>query len=287
MLNAQYFILKSHIIHDWLEGIMAIRKEYKAPFELHIEIAESINRRNFANFHIVTLSCLIDYAKKQGALVYLRIDDKDLRGYIFNDVRIRQYWKENKDEVFSTPEKQPFNLWRIEEKYYTNYSIALNQFFSQAYFAGKDLSGLHSCVVELFQNIIDHSESKGNAFFAIAYDQRKTQIDIAICDFGVGIPYTLRSQYKDQKEALQRSLIPGVSARTKSHNMGYGMDNIVSTMAPLDIIRIVSNKAFLIKSKSKEYVFPMPYDFMGTLIYFTISTDSFEELEIIDELNFG
>ena len=65
------------------------------------------------------------------------------------------------------------------------------------------------------------------------------------------------------------------------------MDNIVSTMAPLDIIRIVSNKAFLIKSKSKEYVFPMPYDFMGTLIYFTISTDSFEELEIIDELNFG
>lgn len=65
MLNAQYFILKSHIIHDWLEGIMAIRKEYKAPFELHIEIAESINRRNFANFHIVTLSCLIDYAKNR------------------------------------------------------------------------------------------------------------------------------------------------------------------------------------------------------------------------------
>lgn len=272
---------------EWFEDIINVRKKCDKVSELHLVITENINRSNFANFHIVTLSCLIDFAKRKGALVYLRIEDKDLRGYIFNDVRIRQYWKENKEESFSTPEKQPFNLWRIEEKYYTNYAIALNLFLEQAYFEGKDLSGLNSCIVELFQNIIDHSEANGNAFFAISLDNKNRQIEIAICDFGVGIPYTLRHLYPDAREALRKSLMPGVSAKTKIHNMGYGMDNIVSTMAPLDIIRIVSNKALLIKSKSKEYVFSLPYDFKGTLIYFTISTDSFEELEFIEQLNFG
>lgn len=287
MFDKNEFVFKSPKRGDWLATMVSIRSKFKTNQDLYLSLDETINRSNFANFHIVTLSCLIDYAKKQGVLVYLRIEDKDLRGYIFNDVRIRQYWKEKKDEVFSIPEAQPFNLWRIEEKYYTNYAMALNRFFERTYFEGKDLSGLNSCISELFQNIIDHSEANGNAFFAISYDKAGEQIDIAICDFGVGIPYTLRKQFKEDTSALKESLTPGVSARTKEHNMGYGMDNIVSTMSKRDIIRIISNKAFLVKSKSKEYVFSLPYDFKGTLIYLTVSTNSFEDLEIIDELNFG
>lgn len=287
MFDKNEFVFKSPKRGDWLATMVSIRSKFKTNQDLYLSLDETINRSNFANFHIVTLSCLIDYAKKQGVLVYLRIEDKDLRGYIFNDVRIRQYWKEKKDEVFSIPEAQPFNLWRIEEKYYTNYAMALNRFFERTYFEGKDLSGLNSCISELFQNIIDHSEANGNAFFAISYDKAGEQIDIAICDFGVGIPYTLRKQFKEDTSALKESLTPGVSARTKEHNMGYGMDNIVSTMSKRDIIRIISNKAFLVKSKSKEYVFSLPYDFKGTLIYLTVSTNSFEDLEIIDKLNFG
>lgn len=281
------YIFNSPRRGEWLEDIVSVRKKCDKIQELHLVVSGNINRSNFANFHIVTLSCLIDFAKKNGAIVYLKIEDKDLRGYIFNDVRIRQYWREEEEKVFTEPEPKPFNLWRIDEKYYANYSIALNQYFERTYFEGKDLTGLNNCVAELFQNILDHAQAHGNAFFAVSYDNENKQIEIAICDFGVGIPYTLRHLYSDENEALKRSLIPGVTAKTKTHNMGYGMDNIVSTMAPLDIIRIVSNKALLIKSKNKEYVFSLPYDFRGTLIYFTISTDSFEDKEFLGDLNFG
>jgi len=58
-------------------------------------------------------------------------------------------------------------------------------------------------------------------------------------------------------------------------------------MTPKDTLRIISNDAFLSKSQNKEEVVKLPYEFKGTLIDFTISTDSFDDLEIIDELNFG
>ena len=185
-------------------------------------------------------------------------------------MRIRKYWQGDEDEVFSSPEQKPFNLWRIVERYSTNYSIALNQYFERTFFDGKDLSALNSCVAELFQNIIDHAEADGNAFFAITYKQANRQLEIAICDFGVGIPYTLQKKYPNSCEALRNSLVCGVTAGTKKHNRGFGMDNIISTLSENDCIRIASNDAFLEKSNQEERISSLPYNFMGTLIYFTI-----------------
>ena len=271
----------------WLAGIQNIRETYCAPNWIRVILGEKINRSNFTCLHFVTFSCIVDMCSKAGAKVVLDTLDGGLYQYIINDVRIKQYWQEGEGAVFTEPELKPFNLWRIDEKYYTNYSIALNLYFERTFFEGKDLTGLNNCVAELFQNILDHAQAHGNAFFAICYHEEKKEIEIAICDFGVGIPYTLREQYQDSCKALQRSLLPGVSARTHKHNRGYGLDNIVSTMTSKDTMRIISNDAFLFKSQNKEEVVPLPYEFKGTLIDFTISTDSFDELEIIEELNFG
>ena len=190
MLKEQAFIFKSPDRDDWLAEIMAIRSAYVAPNTLLLTLSETIGLESFANFHFVTLSCLIDYVKRQNGQVLFEARNRDLHNYILNDVRIRKYWQGDEDEVFSTPEQKPFNLWRIVERYSSNYSIALNQFFERVYFDGKDLTALHSCVAELFQNIIDHAEADGNAFFAITYRPDNRQLEIAICDFGVGIPYT-------------------------------------------------------------------------------------------------
>lgn len=272
---------------EWLAGIQHIRETYCAPNWIRVILGEKINRSNFTCMHFVTFSCIVDMCSKAGGKVLLDTCDEELHQYIINDVRIKKYWKEDEETVFTEPEQKPFNLWRIDEKYYTNYSIALNQYFERTFFEGKDLTGLNECVAELFQNILDHAQAHGNAFFAICYHEERKEIEIAICDFGVGIPYTLREQYPDSCKALQRSLVPGVTARTHKHNRGLGLDNIVSTMTSKDTMRILSNDALLFKSQNKEEVVPLPYDFKGTLIDFTISTDSFDELEIIEELNFG
>lgn len=270
----------------WFEDIIKIRSLIRKGKELHLTISSSINRNNFENYHIVTLSCLIDYTKKISEnYVYLCIEDKDLKSYIFNDVRLRSYWKNEINTSYKIPENSRFNLWRLESEYYTGYTIALNDYFANVYFQGKDLAGLGNCISELFQNIIDHSEADGTAFFAIDYDEKKGVIDIAVCDFGVGIPHTLRSQYKNSCEALQKCLIPGVTAGTQKHNRGFGMDNIASMMSEKDSMHIVSNNAILLKNSKKEIALPLPFDFRGTLIYMTISQESFEDIEYIEQFN--
>ena len=271
---------------SWFEDIIKIRSSISKDKELHLTIGREIKRDNFENYHIVTLSCLIDYAKKEsGNYVYLCIEDKDLKSYIFNDVRLRSYWQSGSETSYSIPENNRFNLWRLEEEYYTGYTIALNKYFENVFFRGKDLTGLGNCISELFQNIIDHSEAEGTAFFAIDYDKKKGIIDIAVCDFGVGIPYTLKSQYKNSCEALQKCLIPGVTAGTQKHNRGFGMDNIASMMSENDSMHIVSNDAILLKSPKREYTAQLPFSFKGTLIYMTISQNSFEDIEIIEQFN--
>ena len=272
---------------EWLAGIQYIRETYCAPNWIRVILGEKINRSNFTCLHFVTFSCIVDMVSQSGGKVLLQALDADLHQYIINDVRIRIYWREEEETAFTEPELKPFNLWRIDEKYYTNYSIALSQYFERTYFPGKDISGLQECIAELFQNILDHAEANGNAFFAISYDKDEGQIEIAICDFGVGIPHTLREQFPNECEALQKCLLPGVTAGSQKHNRGFGMENIVNTMSSSDMMRIISNKAILIKSKSYEDVTPLSYDFKGTLIHFTISAYSFEDMDIINELNFG
>jgi len=291
----QNYLVESAIIHTissakqscWIEDIVGIRNNIGSDCEnLCITIDGNVQKKALENYHIVTLACLLDYAKRMGVDVYLNIVDEELEKYIFGDMRLKMYLTLEQNIQYSTPEKQPFNIWRIEEQFTTNYAIALTMFFKNNYFVGKDISGLNNCIVELFQNVIDHSCSNGTAFVAISYDKAERQISIAICDFGVGIPYTLRKQYNTDCEALSKCLLRGVSANTNKHNFGYGMENVVSTMGEKDILKIVSNRALLLKTKEREITSPLKFDFKGTLIYFTIPTDSFETEEIIDQFAF-
>lgn len=272
---------------EWIVSIAKLRDKISdGCTALTVEICNTIKRSNFENYHIVTLACLLDYAKKKGIVIRLGIADNELREYIFGDMHLRMYCSPKDTLILSTPENKAFNIWRIEQQYYINYAIALNQYFQNNYFRGKDLSGLHNCIVELFQNVIDHSKANGTAFVAIDYDVEERQIDIAICDFGVGIPNTLREQYSSDDVALRKCLVQGVSAKTNKHNFGYGMNNVVQTMGEKDILRIVSNRGFLLKSKERENSYLLDFDFQGTLIYFTVPIDSFEDEEILEQITF-
>lgn len=287
MANTVTYTISSPKRASWIVDIVTIRNRLVGNCRrLYITIDEEVRKRSLENYHIVTLACLLDYAKKRGIIIYLSIVDKELEEYIFGDMRLKMYLTLEQNIQYSTPEQQPFNIWRIEEQYSTNYAIALTTFFKNSYFVGKDISGLNNCIVELFQNVIDHSCADGTAFVAISYDKTERQISIAICDFGVGIPYTLRGRYKSEEEALSKCLLRGISAYTNEHNFGYGMDNVVSTMGDKDILRIVSNRALLLKTKEKEFTYSLNFEFKGTLIYFTVPTDSFETEEIIDQITF-
>lgn len=230
----------------WIENIVKARSIIdNGEKQIHLVMADSLSPFTIEPLHYVTASCLIDFAQKHNCSVHLVIKNEQLLDFVTADERLSSYWMNDKTPNYTEPEQKPYNLWRIDGNSYYNYTTALNHFFQNRYFCGKDLSGLNNCIAELFQNVFDHADAHGTAFSFIEYMESEKVINIAVCDFGKGIPTTLSRQYSDPKEALEKSLQQGISAGTQRHNMGFGMQNIISTMTPLDEIRIVSNGVML------------------------------------------
>ncbi len=280
-------VFSSPVRGEWIQRIVEYRKLIENGCdELHVLITRDISLSGFEPIHFVTLSCLIDVAKRQGALIWLVIEDSELNSFVLNDVRLTSYWKEARTPEYQAPEQKTYNLWRINDKFSYGYTIALNTYFQNHFFKGKDLSGLNNCIAELFQNVFDHAEAKGTAFSYIEYKIDCGIINIAVCDFGRGIPETLKKQYPEEKEALEKSLQHGITAGSQKHNKGYGMENILSTMTKKDTIRIVSNHAMMYYQDGKRQLYDLDYNFIGTLLYMTINIDSFPDEEIMDSFTF-
>ena len=272
---------------EWIQRIVESREIVEQGCqELHILLKNAITLSNFEPMHFVTLSCLIDIAKKEDALIWLTIEDDRLRTFVVNDVHLTSYWKDKNIPYIREPEQKPYNLWRIKDTTYYNYTFALNTFFQNVYFKGKDLSGLNNCIIELFQNVFDHAEAYGTAFSYIEYNEEDAIINIAVCDFGKGIPETLKSKYPNEREAITKSLQPGITAGSRKHNKGYGMQNILSTMTEKDSMHIISNHTLLYLQGNNSRLHDLKYNFRGTLLYLTIHIDSFADEEIIDTFTF-
>lgn len=116
---------------------------------------------------------------------------------------------------------------------------------------------------------------------------------IAICDYGKGIASTIRNAFPYEEKdsgALRKSLETGVSANSKPHNKGFGLDVVVSSLSENNSFRMVSNKGLLKLTKTKENLncslYDLSFDFKGTLIYFELSTDIFPDNEELDEFSF-
>lgn len=263
-----------------------------APKIVIINIAPDISKDKLTPFHIVLLSCCIEELKRKGYFVRVRIENKQLRDFLHNDMNFTEYWKGSKTDHIDSPDPARLNLWRAVEGKADEYEISIHQYFSKK-FPGIDFFMLKTCLSELYFNIFDHSSANGVAFSYIYYDEDEGMIHIAICDFGKGIATTMRTAFPNitsDPEALKKSLERGISARTHLHNAGFGLDNVISTLSDGSILRIISNKAFLtcvkkdgeVETKSTEF----PFELKGTLIYFDLPISGFEEEEINDGYTF-
>jgi len=72
----------------------------------------------------------------------------------------------------------------------------------------------------------------------------------------------------------------GVSVHSKTHNQGFGFNNILSALAEDDKLRIISNSGFLYAIGRTIKTYDLDFCFNGTLIYYELSLSEFENLEI-------
>mgnify|MGYP000984143975 FL=1 len=144
------------------------------------------------------------------------------------------YFDNSSNEHIESENSSILNLWKVVKNRAQGYSISVTTFFRRTCFDGYDLTGLQTSLDEIYNNIADHSESNGNAFSYISYEEEKHMIHVAACDFGVGIPFTLKRagyNYENDAEAIRQSLEVGVSAKSQTHNKGFGLDNVTSNLS--------------------------------------------------------
>lgn len=278
---------------EWIRIVSECRERINVTEKKEIVellFSNDLELKNFYPIHIVLLSCFIEEIKSKGYLVQLSIKNKELNDYLFNKLNLTNYWAKEEVDHIDSPTISDLNIWRITENRKESYSISVHDYFKRSYFSGLDLSAFKNSLNELYCNVFDHADAKGNSFSFIKYDKSDRKINVAICDFGDGIAKTLRDKYKDFKndcEALEKSIKIGISAQSQKHNRGFGLDNVASSLQKGDTMRIVSNQSLLrlLDNKSNVKSYDLDFNFKGTLIYFEISIDSFEKEEILENFS--
>jgi hypothetical protein len=285
-------IFDNHTKGYWIREINYIRDQLtinnnKDRKLIKIRFGNTFNKENFTPVHIVLLACLLEYIDRLNYNVIISGDDDDLINFLADDLKLEKYFDDKKVVHIDSEDRHIFNLWKIEGdgKSTKGYSDSITDYFERVYFKGYDLSVFQVPLDEVYSNVTDHSQSKGIAFSYIYYDEAREKIHIAVCDWGLGIPFTLKvanpQKYVSDEEALRQSLEKGITAKTKGGNKGMGLDNVISSLSNGDYLRIVSNKALLFCHSNKDAIklYPLDFDFKGTLIYFEICIKSFQKAE--------
>lgn len=282
---------------QWIQTIVSKKasiknNKEKGKYHIGLYLGERVSVNDFEPIHIVSLMCFIEHLHQIGYKVTLTSPNSDVNDYLYNTLKLREYYVGDGASHVESNDDTILNLWKVKPESSIAYSQSVTDYFNKKFFKGYDMSALKNALDEAYANIADHAKANDNAFSYISYDAEKQKIHIAICDFGLGIPNTLRnanSIYNSDSEALRDSLNIGVSARTNVRNRGFGLDNILATLSDDDNFRIVSNGSLLqcLGNKKNIKTLDLEFDFKGTLIYFEVSTSSFPEDNIEEEITIG
>lgn len=279
----------SHDKGQWIQEISKFTRNatqglYKGKKTV-IYLPLNLNKDTIEPLHIVTLACFIKLLKKTGSIEGSVIASENLITYMKDELKFSDFFSTN--ENLKTHLNFNDSLWNVIDAQILPYSNYISEYLQRKYFNDKDYSILKVCLDELFANIADHSKANGIAYSFIKFEENKNLIKVAFCDFGVGIPGSLKEAGIDiNSNYIEEATKIGITSRSNPHNKGYGLDTVVSSITNSGhLIRIASgNELFLSHGKNKSFkTFKLDFEIPGTLIYFTLPVSSFEEIDIIDD----
>ncbi|WP_367159934.1 hypothetical protein ABUE34_12890 [Kozakia baliensis] len=99
----------------------------------------------------------------------------------------------------------------------------------------RSLSGVKTCLSEIFNNIKDHSGLNIGSIY-IQHFPRKHKITICIADFGYGIPFTIRrkfSCFEKDCDAILHASKDAVTSQSVPGNRGAGLDFLIRNVVDI------------------------------------------------------
>lgn len=230
----------------------------------------------------VVLACLIESFYIQNCKISFTGGTENFNNHLFN-IKFKEYWKDgfNREKFTLSYNSTTLCLWKISKDMIYSYSMYAKQYFEK-FTDNKDLIPLTSNIDEVFNNIFDHSKSPVTGYIITQYYPRNNKISFSVCDFGIGIPTSIRNFEKDDGyedwEAIFKSLKRGFSIKSNPRNRGFGLSNILDLIEESNgKLLIISNQAFLEKEASKIYqAGNIDFNFSGTLIKVEVDLNTFE-----------
>lgn len=272
---------------DWLRDIAEMHAALKCG-----NITDAVFLR-FDNYeiakikpiHVASLACLIEAMANPDREIHLHRQNDSVGEYLWTNLKFREYWAGGKNFVEAS-DHSIFNLWRLRNEEKEIIPIRVYNYFKQHYFLHKDLSSVKNSLDEAYYNVFDHADANGNAFSFIQYDEDRHILYIAVCDFGKGIPTTVRAFRPDittDVDALQLAMQDQFTIKSQNHNSGMGLGNIMSACTEGDSLWIVSNNSSLVAQDGELRCFANDFYFPGTALFYNLSLSKFEDEEIIDK----
>lgn len=149
------------------------------------------------------------------------------------------------------------------------------------------LGDIKVCFQEIFNNINDHSRENIGCFFAQHYPNKNT-VNIAISDFGIGIPSNVQKFVPGMTDsmAIKKATEQGFSTKSNPGNRGAGLDVLIRNVVKNNQgwVYIHSNHGILeCKRGHNNDIVLEPIDiygfYPGTLFEIVLRTDTIEHLE--------
>lgn len=149
----------------------------------------------------------------------------------------------------------------------------------------KFLESIKMCLMEVFLNIEHHSEVKIGCSYAQHYPQQDS-IHIAVSDFGVGIPKSVRKVQADadDKTAIYLACQEGFTTKSNVRNRGAGIPNLMRyvTKSNKGAVLIASGSAQVSASSSfgETKVTARAVDgyYPGTLVHVILKTNTLSKM---------
>ncbi|MFH0876120.1 MAG: hypothetical protein V1859_09360 [archaeon] len=163
-------------------------------------------------------------------------------------------------------------------------------------------------ISEIVRNVLEHSDSHLGAFVCGRYNPYKKQVELGICDVGIGIKHSIQKSHitETHEEAILLALTPGITGTTRKiegtfDNAGMGL------FFSMNMAKVSGGQFFLYSGDTSYIVKKTPTNqeiqinanpkiaatikkdlplFYGTLIGIEISTESNQQLnELLVEIS--
>lgn len=271
---------------DWLKRIMEIHSvECEEGDTIHISFGD-LKVEDINPEHVVSFACLVEFFYRKRVNVAL---DKNTEcgKYFFDDLSLREYWA-NRQDYFPARNDMILNLWHVKDGQVEAHARRITDYLKRDNLKHKDLSAVTNSLHEAYYNIIDHAKSNGNAFSMISFNKKTEVLNVAVCDFGIGVARTVRNfdpTITDDKTALKKASEANFTVRSAKHNAGMGLYNIRCVCTEEDDLWIISNSAALRLTNDNERTTDLGFEFGGCLLTYSVSLSHFINEETLEDFN--